>query len=138
VRKLIQYVGEPVITFPGGLHFGFSLGPNIAEAVNFASAHWLPLAFRSHLDYAAARMTPKVDIPHVCVFSRQPSVFSQQPPVFSKNFLSQMAYNLACAADGVSRFTATDDLEALFINLAQATQRDLHDVCFYTKILCFF
>lgn len=41
VSKLIQYEGEFVITFPRAFHCGFSLGPNIGEAVNFATSDWI-------------------------------------------------------------------------------------------------
>jgi len=36
VCKLLQHSGEFVVTFPRAFHGGFSLGPNIGEAVNFA------------------------------------------------------------------------------------------------------
>ncbi|KAL7568920.1 hypothetical protein ACA910_000664 [Epithemia clementina (nom. ined.)] len=41
VCKLTQYEGEFVITFPRAFHGGFSYGPNIGEAVNFASHDWI-------------------------------------------------------------------------------------------------
>lgn len=41
VCRLIQYEGEFVITFPRAFHGGFSYGPNIGEAVNFASYDWI-------------------------------------------------------------------------------------------------
>lgn len=41
VYKLLQYEGEFVITFPRSFHGGFSLGPNIGEAVNFATHDWI-------------------------------------------------------------------------------------------------
>lgn len=41
VSKIIQYEGEFVITFPRSYHSGFSLGPNIGEAVNFATSDWI-------------------------------------------------------------------------------------------------
>jgi len=39
--KLLQHEGEYVITFPMAFHGGFSLGPNIGEAVNFATHDWI-------------------------------------------------------------------------------------------------
>jgi JmjC domain, hydroxylase/jmjN domain/C5HC2 zinc finger len=41
VYKTIQYPGEFVITFPRAYHCGFSYGPNIGEAVNFATYPWI-------------------------------------------------------------------------------------------------
>jgi JmjC domain, hydroxylase/jmjN domain/C5HC2 zinc finger len=41
VYKTIQHPGEFVITFPRAYHCGFSYGPNIGEAVNFASYPWI-------------------------------------------------------------------------------------------------
>ena len=42
VCKIVQYEGEFVVTFPRAYHCGFSYGPNIGEAVNFASSDWIP------------------------------------------------------------------------------------------------
>jgi hypothetical protein len=41
VSKLIQYEGEFIITFPRAFHGGFSYGPNVGEAVNFATHDWI-------------------------------------------------------------------------------------------------
>mmetsp|Transcript_37857 Transcript_37857/g.43239 ORF Transcript_37857/g.43239 Transcript_37857/m.43239 type:complete len:663 (-) Transcript_37857:188-2176(-) len=41
VYKVVQYPGEYVITFPMSFHGGFSMGPNVGEAVNFATHDWI-------------------------------------------------------------------------------------------------
>lgn len=41
VSKALQYEGEFIVTFPRAFHGGFSLGPNIGEAVNFATPDWI-------------------------------------------------------------------------------------------------
>ena len=41
VYKLLQHPGEFVVTFPRAFHGGFSMGPNIGEAVNFATSDWI-------------------------------------------------------------------------------------------------
>jgi len=41
IYKLLQQPGEYVVTFPRAFHGGFSMGPNIGEAVNFATHDWI-------------------------------------------------------------------------------------------------
>jgi len=41
VYKVVQHPGEFVITFPMAFHGGFSMGPNVGEAVNFATHDWI-------------------------------------------------------------------------------------------------
>jgi histone demethylase JARID1 len=41
IYKLLQCEGEFVVTFPRAFHGGFSMGPNIGEAVNFATHDWI-------------------------------------------------------------------------------------------------
>ena len=41
VSKLLQNAGEFIVTFPRAFHGGFSMGPNVGEAVNFALHDWL-------------------------------------------------------------------------------------------------
>jgi len=41
IFKILQHEGEYVVTFPCAFHGGFSMGPNIGEAVNFATHDWI-------------------------------------------------------------------------------------------------
>jgi len=41
ICKLLQHEGEYIVTFPRAFHGGFSMGPNIGEAVNFATHDWI-------------------------------------------------------------------------------------------------
>ncbi|KAH7484498.1 hypothetical protein PRIC1_003807 [Phytophthora ramorum] len=45
--RAYQKPDEFVITFPAAYHQGFNLGFNIAEAVNFATLHWVPFGLRA-------------------------------------------------------------------------------------------
>jgi len=39
---VVQRAGECVVVTPNTAHFGFNLGPNIAEAANFPTPDWIP------------------------------------------------------------------------------------------------
>jgi hypothetical protein len=41
IYKLLQHEGEYMVTFPRAFHGGFSMGPNVGEAVNFATHDWI-------------------------------------------------------------------------------------------------
>jgi jumonji domain-containing protein 2 len=41
-QTAIQYPGDAIITFPGGFHWGFNVGFNLAEATNFGVPEWIP------------------------------------------------------------------------------------------------
>jgi len=49
--KLLQHAGEFVVTFPRSFHGGFSLGPNVGEAVNFATHDWISYGSDSNERY---------------------------------------------------------------------------------------
>jgi len=68
VYKILQNAGEFVITFPRAYHGGFSMGPNIGEAVNFATPDWIAHGADANERYRT--------------FSR-PAVFSQDRLTFT-------------------------------------------------------
>ena len=41
-RCFVQPPGIAVLVFPGAAHYGFNLGPNLAEAVNYVPEGWAP------------------------------------------------------------------------------------------------
>jgi histone demethylase JARID1 len=53
--RTVQRPGEFVLTFPQAYHGGFSLGVNIAEAVNFALTDWLPYGRQAMVRYREMR-----------------------------------------------------------------------------------
>ena len=66
--KLLQHEGEFIVTFPRAFHGGFSMGPNIGEAVNFAASDWISFGREANERYRS--------------FAR-PSIFSHDRLVFT-------------------------------------------------------
>ena len=62
VTRAVQEAGQFVITFPRAYHAGFSHGANIGEAVNFATADWLPFGREVMARYRENKL--KVSIIH--------------------------------------------------------------------------
>lgn len=58
VVRTNQYAGEFVITFPRAYHAGFNNGLNLAEAVNFATADWLPIGRKCIQHYREMSRNP--------------------------------------------------------------------------------
>ena len=65
VCQTVQNAGEFVVTFPQSYHGGFSYGFNCGEAVNFASADWIPFGHRAIRDYAAQRRPVSLNQEHL-------------------------------------------------------------------------
>lgn len=40
--QVIQQKGEGIVLLPNCAHTGGNLGPNLAEACNFGTQHWIP------------------------------------------------------------------------------------------------
>lgn len=57
VFKTLQHEGDFVITFPRSFHCGFSLGPNIGEAVNFANHDWIAYGSDANERYRTHKRT---------------------------------------------------------------------------------
>ena len=55
VYSTIQKPGEFILTFPESYHAGFSVGFNVAEAVNFTAPSWLNYAEKAMKIYLASR-----------------------------------------------------------------------------------
>lgn len=68
VSKALQHEGEYIVTYPRAFHGGFSLGPNIGEAVNFATPDWISYGSEANERYRS--------------FSR-PAVFSHDRLTFT-------------------------------------------------------
>jgi JmjC domain, hydroxylase len=45
----VQYPGDAMITMPGGYHFGFNTGFNVAEATNFGVPEWIPFGHEARI-----------------------------------------------------------------------------------------
>eukprot|EP00039_Didymoeca_costata_P004529 m.73905 g.73905 ORF g.73905 m.73905 type:complete len:836 (+) comp12439_c0_seq2:241-2748(+) len=61
VCTTLQEPRQFVVTFPQAYHSGFSLGFNCGEAVNFASADWIPFGGLADDDYAAQERPVSLD-----------------------------------------------------------------------------
>ncbi|KAK9119938.1 hypothetical protein Scep_018031 [Stephania cephalantha] len=58
--RLVQNVGEFVVTFPGAYHSGFSHGFNCGEASNIATPEWLRFAKEAAIRRASVNYPPMV------------------------------------------------------------------------------
>jgi histone demethylase JARID1 len=97
VYKLLQHAGEFVVTFPRAFHGGFSLGPNVGEAVNFATPDWITFGADANERYRQ--------------FSR-PSVFSHDRLAFTlANHVEELSLRCCdCLADELRRITREEIL----------------------------
>ena len=147
VYKTLQHAGEFVVTFPRAFHGGFSMGPNIGEAVNFATPDWVAFGSDANERYRA--------------FAR-PSVFSHDRLAFTmaNHLQEQKSYNMCkLLLDELERIVEEElglrnrligtgvrdvsDLITLPVNRldqlddASATYDDLR-LCHACKHVCFF
>jgi len=114
VYKLLQHEGEFVVTFPRAFHGGFSYGPNIGEAVNFASNDWISYGAEANERYRS--------------FAR-PAVFSHDRLTFTMaNHLSEQRNYRSCKLllDELER--VVDEELSSRRKLLQAGVRDLSDL----------
>ena len=73
VYKLVQKPGEFVVTFPLAYHSGFSTGFNVAEAVNFATAKWVPYGIHSLKKYRSLRRESVIDVEKTLIMTMRHS-----------------------------------------------------------------
>jgi histone demethylase JARID1 len=65
VTRALHTPGTFIVTFPQAYHAGFSIGWNIAEAVNFATIDWLKWGRQSELVYMSARRQSVLSVDHL-------------------------------------------------------------------------
>jgi hypothetical protein len=65
---ILQHPGEVIFTFPNTYHQGFNLGPNIAEAINYANA----LDFKNYTECTKSCMEGFPPIKKIHILSSQP------------------------------------------------------------------
>lgn len=74
--RATQRPGDIIVTYPAAYHAGFSLGPNMAEAMNFGTIDWLEHGF-AHIRRGARRAAQRcsgVALPAACLSRFQPFV----------------------------------------------------------------
>jgi hypothetical protein len=65
VTRALHTPGTFIVTFPQAYHAGFSIGWNVAEAVNFATIDWLKWGRQSELVYMSARRQSVLSVDHL-------------------------------------------------------------------------
>lgn len=105
VYRINQYAGEFVVTFPRAYHAGFNNGFNLAEAVNFATADWIPYG-RFAIEYYSS-------LHRICVFSHD--------EIICRMILSAEKLNLeiaaACYTDLIEMITMEKRLRYALLEL---------------------
>jgi jumonji domain-containing protein 2 len=69
-QTAIQYPGDAIITFPGGFHWGFNVGFNLAEATNFGVPEWIPFGRRARVCLCRPDSV-RIDIDRLCNLLRR-------------------------------------------------------------------
>jgi len=116
VYKIVQNPGEFVVTFPRAFHGGFSYGPNVGEAVNFATHDWIHHGADANERYRS--------------FAR-PAVFSHDRLTFTmaNHLKEQKAYN-TCRLLVAELQRVIDEEMRLRNKLLEAGVRDLSgEIC---------
>ena len=127
VCTAVQKPGEFVITFPRAHHAGFNNGFNIAEAVNFAPADWIPFGGDSIQFYALYKRPP--------VFSHEELLIRT---ILSRDFSPGMALYLKNA---FSALISEEMLKRNTISIATISSQKIlppaeGNQCIYCKKFC--
>eukprot|EP00299_Pterocystis_sp_00344_P004922 c1621_g1_i1.p1 GENE.c1621_g1_i1~~c1621_g1_i1.p1 ORF type:complete len:344 (-),score=57.45 c1621_g1_i1:17-949(-) len=80
VCRAQQMPGQFIVTLPAAYHAGFSQGVNCCEAVNFATADWLPWGFDAIQRYRLYRRLPVFSHEELVLQCAKPEIRAQLPP----------------------------------------------------------
>eukprot|EP00048_Salpingoeca_helianthica_P002628 m.58913 g.58913 ORF g.58913 m.58913 type:complete len:816 (+) comp12214_c0_seq1:2629-5076(+) len=117
VYRAVQQAGEFVITFPRAYHAGFSHGFNCGEAVNFASADWLPYGAAATAVYRRERRPVSLDqdqlLLRTAANEKDPKILQYVLAELRELCMREATLRSRLATGGITRTLSLDDLAAL-------------------------
>jgi len=90
ICRLHQNPGEFVVTFPAAYHAGFSHGVNFTEAVNFATADWLPMGSLAVRHYHKYHRNPVFSHDELVLLCCKPESAAAMTPVMYDYVLGEL------------------------------------------------